>query len=154
MTKRQLVKRAKTADRKVSITPEGIREIETLAANGVALGSIAKHLGINRDTFIRLRKDHDEIADAVEVGRSDLETEMVGVLTESARKGNIVAAMFILKSIRGFKEGTPREVINKTEVNITIGKALSQKEFEKIVELPPEDVVDVTPTPETQKVIR
>ncbi len=153
MTKRQLVKRARTIGREISITPEGLKEIETLAANGVALGSIAKHLGIDRKTFIRLRKDHEEIADAVEVGRSDLETEMVGLLTEAARNGSQVAAMFILKSIRGFKEGTPREVINKTEVNITLGKALSQDEFLKIVELPPEDVVDVTPTP-TQKVIR
>ena len=77
--------------------------IEQLASDGVSLGSIAKILGIGERSFSRLRKDHDEIAEAVEVGRSELETEMVGVLTSAARKGSIVAAMFILKSVRGYK---------------------------------------------------
>jgi hypothetical protein len=149
-SKNQLVIRAKTKGRKLSVTNEGLKLIAKLAADGVALTSIARHLGISGPAFIRLRKEDTEVAEAVEVGRSDLETEMVGVLTEAARKENIVAAMFILKGQRGWKEGTPREVINKTEVNVTIGPALSQKEFDKLVELPPEDVEDVT----TQKVIR
>lgn len=154
MTKRrQLVIRSKRPGCKITITPEGQKLIATLAADGVSLGSIAKHLGITGRTLYRLRKDHQEIEDAVEVGRSELETEMVGVLTAAARKGNIVAAMFILKGQRGWKEGTPREVINKTEVNITIGKAMTQDEFDKLVELPPEDVTEV-PVPQTQKVIR
>ncbi len=125
MTKSQLVRRAKTADGKAPITDAGRELLVKLAANGVALSSMARALGIDRKTFLRLRQDHEEIADAVEVGRAELETEMVGTLTAAARKGNIVAAMLILKSIRGFQEGEPREVISKTEVNITLGKALS-----------------------------
>ena len=151
MTKRMLIKRARTSGRKLTITDEGLKVIEQLASNGVSLGSIAKILGIGARSFHRLRKDHEEIADAVEVGRSELETEMVGHLVTAARNNSIVAAMFILKSIRGFQEGKAREVINKTEVNITLGKALSQKEFDKIVELPPEDIQEI---PETQKVVR
>lgn len=155
MTKRLLVTRARTQGREITITADGITVIEQLAADGVALSSIARHLGIDTKTFHRLRKDHEEVAEAVDVGRSDLETEMVGVLTAAARKGNIVAALMILKGQLGWKEGTPREVINKTEVNITLGKALTQAEFMKTIEIPSE-VVEPTPTPipETQKVIR
>ena len=146
-----LVVQARTAGRKLSITDEGMKVIEKLAANGVALGTIAKCIGMNGQTFYRLRRDNEEIASVVEVGRSALETEMVGLLVKAARKGSQIAAMFILKSMRGFKEGQAREIVNKTEINITMGKAMSQDEFNKIVEIPPGDIKDVTPAP---KVIR
>lgn len=134
----------------VSITAEGLKLVRKRAANGVSLSSIAQALGIDTTTFRKMRKDDESLAEAVEIGRGEMESELVGRLMELSRSGSLVASIFLLKSMRGFVEGRAPEGSGGPVVNITIPAAMSKEEFAKVIEIDPEP----TPIPETQKVIR
>ena len=152
MTSKAVTKRAGRTGA-VSITPAGLTLVAKMAADGCALSTIAKALRIAPNTFRALRKADETLADAVEVGRAAMETELVSLLMAQARKGNTTAAIFLLKGSRGWKEGEmPKgETVPGTQINISIPQAMSKEEFAKLVEV---EVVPEPPETQTPQVIR
>ncbi len=137
----------------VTITEAGLTLVRKLAADGVAISTIAKALRVNPSTFRKMRKEDEALADAVETGRAKMETELVGILMAAARKGQIVPALFLLKTMRGFVEGKPPEGAGGPLVNITIPAAMTPAEFAKVIDIEP--APDPGPVPDqSQKVIR
>lgn len=101
------------------ISEDGLAAVETMAANGMSLTSIAKALGMHRNTLTDIRKRDPAVGEAIERGYSYMEDELVDILMSRARdpshKSGVTAAIFLLKSRRGY-EGT------KTPAHITINQ--------------------------------
>lgn len=120
-----------------SITERGVRRIEQLARQGAPLAVIARSMGIAVEGLNGLRKRDPRVQDAIDAGRGEVTKELTGLLMEHARKGNIAAIIFGLKTFGGFREGnlidgsTP--VTNNTQFNITIPPKMTPAEFESFM---------------------
>jgi hypothetical protein len=95
--------RGKTAP--VTITPAGLEVIERMAAEGQDQRSIAKALGIHRRTMTELQKHRPDVEEAFERGLAALADELTHHLLRAARKGNIVAMIYLTKARLGWREG-------------------------------------------------
>lgn len=123
---------------RVTITEEGLTTVEDLAANGNGDAAIAKVLGVNPRTLRRLRDDEESgVAEALEVGRSRLASELVDILLQKARKGDSTCAMFLLKAKCGMRDTgpVPASAQNAVQVNIQLPARLSEKEFAELVKV-------------------
>ncbi|MEO1015359.1 MAG: hypothetical protein AAFX08_09270 [Pseudomonadota bacterium] len=108
---RILVHRPCKRDRTFSITDAGVEEIRRCAAEGMTLETIAKRLGITGPTFRKMRKRDPRVDEAVELGYSQMEDELVGGLMARFRqgmlnpkdRGAITAAIFLLRGRRGYQ---------------------------------------------------
>jgi hypothetical protein len=79
----------------VSLTPAGYDLVENMAREGQDFVTIAKHLGINRDTLKRLRDTDPEIVARLERGRAGLADELTAFLLRQVReKGNLNRSHF------------------------------------------------------------
>ena len=93
--------------------------ISRLGARGVSETDIAAALGMSFKTWKRIKDENDRAAEALDEARRKEESELVGVLYEAAiKEKNLTAAMFLLKSRHGYKEGADR--IDATQVNVKI----------------------------------
>lgn len=118
------------------LKPQGYDIIEQMSANGRDLASIAKALGIDRDTFRVIRKRDAAAQEAVERGRAALGDELHDILLEHARSGITVAAIFLAKARCGWREGEAMPgamVTNNTQINIHIPARMSDQQFQQIV---------------------
>ncbi len=115
----------------------GYELVERLSTNGRDLASIAKALGIDRDTFRVIRKRDAAAQEAVERGRAALGDELHDILLEHARGGITVAAIFLAKARCGWREGEAMPgatVTNNTQINIHIPARMSDHQFQQIVD--------------------
>ena len=135
-----------------SLTPEGIKYVRDLAQQGVALGSIANALGIDKSCFLRIRTDQPEVQAAIDAGRDDYTTRIHDMLMAHAENGNVTALLFIAKCRAGYVEqegvvegATPKNVTNNNTVNIIMPPKMTDEQFAELRKLtaPP---VDITPT--------
>lgn len=129
------------------LTEAGIAKVEGLAAEGVAIGTIAACLGIDKTTFAHIRKRQPEVQEAVDAGRAGLATELNDILMSHARNGNVVAAIFLAKTRGGFVEQTGEQegaskTVNNTQVNIHLGAPLSDEQFAALLPKPTEPTDD------------
>lgn len=108
--------RGKTAP--VTITPAGLAVIEAMAAEGQDQRTIAKHLGINHQTFNNLRKTRPEVELALERGHAALGDELTHHLLNAARNGNIVAMIYLTKARLGWREGDAPEARPNITINL------------------------------------
>lgn len=109
--------------------------IQELAARGVSEKSIAAACGVHdNQVFSRIKREQPEVQEALDRGRAVEHDKLVGVLFDAATKdGNIVAAMFLLKSRHGYKEGEAMQGQGGVTVNITLPGAMSPDEYAKRV---------------------
>lgn len=115
------------------IRPEGIQFIHDEAQRGSTLGAIANGLGIDPRTFQELRKRDDRCQQAFNIGRANIVTRLSHVLVNKALEGNTVELLFALKTIGGFREGTPSEGAPTVNVNISIPAPMSAADAMRIV---------------------
>lgn len=112
--------------RETVITDTGLALLEYMAANGAGLAHMAKALGIDRKTLRRHRREHEAVRDAIEIGHECMETELVDILMTKARDRKnpqgLTAAMFLLKSRRGYEVGQ-----QKVPTHLVINQDNSQK---------------------------
>lgn len=101
------------------LSKHGLTFVEQLAADGNSMATISKALGIDRSTLYEIRKRQSAVDEAIERGYGEMEDELVHILMQKARdpkdKGSTTAAIFLLKSRRGY-EGT-RQPSHLTIVN-------------------------------------
>jgi hypothetical protein len=96
-----------------AIGKKGLALLEQMAADGNSQTSMAKTLRMDRSTLTEIKKRQPEVEEAIERGYSQMEDELVGGLMTRVRrgildpkdKGAITAAIFLLKTRRGY-EGT------------------------------------------------
>jgi hypothetical protein len=104
---RELVVRSTTAHGgppEVTLTTEGLRAVERMAAAGCGQRAIATRLGIGERTLKRLIDKDDAVRNAWSSGLGAEEAHLVGNLRALADKGNVVANLFLLKCRHNFRE--------------------------------------------------
>lgn len=87
----------------VVLTPEQIREVETLAAV-LNQDQISDYFGITRVTFGEIMKRQPEVSIRYNVGKAKAIASIGGNLISQARAGNVSAQTFYLKTQAGWKE--------------------------------------------------
>lgn len=76
---------------KFEVTPEVLRQVETLAGLGLDISKIAAVLGIHRDTIYATKARSEAFAQAIEVGKAKAEGVIGKALFDEAKKGNVPA---------------------------------------------------------------
>jgi hypothetical protein len=120
--------------------PGTAARIRQLAAKGHSLVGIRRGLNVSHVVLNRWLDEYPDLAEALAQGRASEEFEMHNVLYRAAKKGNIVAAMFVLKSRFGWREGDQSDLANKVSINFTLPGAMSPEQFTG-------NVIDNEPTP-------
>jgi hypothetical protein len=85
------------------------QQVERLAASGLTFEEMASSLGVSRDTLNERRRDTPEFDAAVRRGKAGLKSEIANLLVERARKGDVVAQIWIEKTRFGYRENMPPE---------------------------------------------
>lgn len=117
------------------LTDVGLALVQQLARDGHPDAAIAEAIGINRDTLRALRDRDKRVKEALARGKAANEGELVNLLQEQARAGNITAAIFLLKARHGYREGTERGEGQSANIVINLPGARSPEDW-----TPPIDV--------------
>ena len=97
---------------------------------------IARAFGVG-DALLRQWMDEDPaLQEAFNNGR-DRERQVLhnSLFVAAVEDGNIIAAMFLLKSRHGYREGDQSDNANRVSINFTLPAALDPVEFLKKVEV-------------------
>ena len=97
-----------------------VATIEELAKSGKSIIGIAKHFGTSVNTFKKWLEEDENLHEAFNSGRDAHKDYLVSLVTQAAvaNKGANANAMFLLKTMHGFREiDSPS---NKTNVNVAV----------------------------------
>jgi len=112
----------------------GLATITDMARNGHPANGIASALGMSGEAFRQCRKRQPEVEAAMAEGLAGLEQELVHSLLVAARKGQIAAAMFLLKCRHGYRETGQADSAPKVAVQINLPAAMEAKAYAAMVE--------------------
>jgi hypothetical protein len=111
-----------------------VADIERLAAAGHSIIGVARQLGVTKGTFKRWCDEDESIQEAFEVGRDTHRQYLVSLIVEAAKvnKGANANAMFLLKTMHGFREfdspNTKVDVNLNAPTNVLVVKDLGTNE--------------------------
>ena len=106
--------------RKYLVPDQHVGKVVDACRRGVSEVRIARSLGINYRTWMRLRDEDERIAGALAESRRIEEEELVAVLLDKAREGETTSLIFALKSRHGYRDqGTPQAAAD-ARVNVVI----------------------------------
>lgn len=110
---------------------------QELAAKGNSLRTIAREMGIRWGTFLKQRKEDDQLEDAIQIGRGQEHDALFGrlydIATQSKGKEAVTACIFLLKCRHGYHErGDLQETGSRVSVQITLPGALTPEQYEKL----------------------
>lgn len=124
--------------------PDAAERITALSREGYSVAGIAARLGISPDLFLRWRDDYPEIQRALDAGREEEHHTLFNSLFKAAQTGNIVAAMFLLKTRHSYREGDQSEIANRVSINFSLPGAMSLDSF-RVIEHEPTDRTEPVP---------
>lgn len=134
-----LIKRAGRGTRgpsgQVSITEAGLACVEESARDGLAFGPIARRLGIDHNTLLRLCDRDPRVAEAYERGRAGLEEWITSALVEKAKSGETVALIFLAKARLGWRDRGEDTTTVVTNVQTNAVVAMPLPEIRQRIEL-------------------
>ena len=110
-------------------TAERIRH---LAATGHSVIGIARGLKVSNSVFTRWLEEYPDLAEALSQGREKERHTLHNGLYRAAKRGNIVAAIFLLKSRHGYREGDQSDTANKLSITFSLPGAMKPEEFKVI----------------------
>ena len=121
---------------KIQLKDPDYELIGRLGSRGVSEVDICKALGISFNTWSRIKEEDEKANEALETARRTEERELVGVLYEAATNDkNLTAAMFLLKTRHGYKEGADHVNASQVNVSISVPGAMNEDEYKKMVEV-------------------
>ena len=86
-----------------------LKQVESLAANGLTQEQIAAALGISESTLHKRKKENTEFTAAIKRGKAKGIALVTNKLMESIKGGNMTAMIFFLKTQAGWKETNIQE---------------------------------------------
>lgn len=130
----------------IVVTPTGLGIVEELAAKECSVVTIAAALGVNKETFVHLRRRDPAVEEAFENGRAKEHDRLVANLNTAAASGNVVASIFLLRARHGYQSGEGIDV----NVNVNTGGVLvvpAEMTVEQYMEMKRAEgeMIDVTP---------
>ena len=87
-----------------------LKQVESLAANGLTQEQIAAALGISESTLTKRKKENTDFTDAIKRGKAKGIALVTNKLMESIKGGNMTGMIFFLKTQAGWKETNVQEV--------------------------------------------
>ena len=90
-----------------------LKQVESLAANGLTQEQIAAALGISERTLRSRKGDNADFADAIKRGKAKGIALVTNKLMESIKGGNMTGMIFFLKTQAGWKETNVQEHTGK-----------------------------------------
>lgn len=99
------------------------------ASRGASMRVIASALAISVETLRKWLDENPDLEEAFVRGREKERSALHGSLYDAAMAGNIVAAMFLLKSRHGYREGDQGEQANRVSINFNLPGALPTEKF-------------------------
>lgn len=119
--------------RPLKLPPEDAgKRIEVLAAGGFGLLGVARAFGTTRETLHRWFDEDPMLKESFERGR-ELERQVLhNLLVKQAKKGNVVAAFFLLKTRHGYREGDQTDSGNRLQITFSLPGAMSMEDFKVI----------------------
>ena len=87
-----------------------LKQVESLAANGLTQEQIAAALGISESTLHKRKQENTEFTAAIKRGKAKGIAVVTNKLMESIKAGNITAMIFFLKTQAGWKETNVQEL--------------------------------------------
>ena len=86
-----------------------LKQVESLAANGLTQEQIACALGISETTLHQRKRDSADFAAAIKRGKAKGIALVTNKLMESIKGGNMTGMIFFLKTQAGWKETNVQE---------------------------------------------
>ena len=105
------------------------KRAEEAAKEGWSMRAIAGKLGASADLLARWMEERPSLKEAIDRGRDRERHELHSGLVTAAKKGNIVAAIFLLKARHGYREGDQGETANKVQITFSMPGALKPEQF-------------------------
>lgn len=105
-----------------------------LSSNGYNKKGLAYRLGTTVETMNKWLELYPELQTALDEGREREHHALFNALYENATKGgNVTAAIFLLKTRHGYREGDQSEIANKVSINFQLPGAMRLEDFTKDV---------------------
>lgn len=127
----------------VTITPRGRALMERMFAVGQDFRTVAKALGISGETLQQCRKRDPAVDEAWERGQAALSDELAHLLLQQARKGNVVAAIFLAKARCGWREGDAPEA--RANIVINLPDAATPEQYMRLINPEPAPAASALP---------
>lgn len=106
--------------------------IESMAADGFSIIGIASRFKIGKDLLREWFEREPALQEAFDVGRENERHALHNMLyKEAMEKGNATAAMFLLKSRHGYREGAEVDQSNGVRITFNLPGAMSIEDFSK-----------------------
>ena len=105
-------------------------EVEAVAAAGGSKLGVARHFGISIATLNRWFEENEDFAEAYRQGRDQERQKLHNVLVREAEKGNITAAMALLKSRHGYRDNETSDQANKIAITFNLPGAMNAAEYQ------------------------
>ncbi len=116
-----------------TLTRAELVQLEELAAKGCAERTICAALRLGHKTWEKAKKE-EPVADALARGRAREHDALVGSLyTAATEKGNIVAAIFLLKARHSYKDTGDQPVDQRVQIAVTLPAALGPDQYQKLL---------------------
>ncbi|MBY0530854.1 MAG: hypothetical protein K2P86_02675 [Xanthobacteraceae bacterium] len=112
-----------------ALTPAGVAEVERLAADHHGTGAVAAALGLPRRTFRDVMDRQEDVALAYERGQARAEQELKRILLAQARKGAVVAAIYLTKTQHGWNENNAPDNTS-SRITLVLPEALEGEAYE------------------------
>jgi hypothetical protein len=106
--------------RKYLVPDQYVDNVVDACRRGVSEVRIARSLGINYRTWMRLRDEDERIASALIENRKVEEDELVALLLDKARDGETTSLIFALKSRHGYRDQGAPQAAADARVNVVI----------------------------------
>jgi hypothetical protein len=109
--------------------PGAAEVIEKACKTGASRQGVAMALGISNHVLARWLSEYPDIKEAFERGRERERKVLHDALTAAATKGNIVAAIFLLKARHGYREGDQGDSANRVSITFNMPGAMPLDKF-------------------------
>ena len=109
--------------------------VASMAASGARHIDVARRLGMNHETWQRIREENPKALEAFEAGRSELHEELASILINKAREGNVPCLLFSLKIYYGYRENQPVPIQHHHRVTIELPQSLTPEQYEALGKL-------------------
>ena len=90
--------------------------VQALKANGGMVGTTAKRLGCDRQTIYNYRDHSVKVRQALDDARQDFVELAESQLMQLVQKGNLIACLFVLKCLGGWRETGPQHPYPEVDV--------------------------------------
>ncbi len=109
-------------------------KILDMASRGVSKAGIARGVGASPKLLNVWLDQYPKLREAFDEGREREHGELFGALYDSAKDGNVTAAIFLLKTRHGYREGDQGDLANRVSIEFKLPGPMKLEDFGRVIE--------------------